>query len=84
MARPDGSVVWEGESAATIWLMARFDTPMKIGEEKVIFMDSGAPETHELLVAKSEVLSQAACFITRLKGEVRVCASVSPRSQLIS
>ena len=28
--------------------------------------------------------SQAACFITRLKGEVRVCSGASPRSQLIN
>jgi hypothetical protein len=29
-------------------------------------------------------LSQAACSMTRLKAEVRVCSGASPRSQLIS
>ena len=37
-----------------------------------------------ILVAKSEPPSQAASFMTRLKGEVRVCSGASPRSQLIN
>ena len=37
-----------------------------------------------ILVAKSKSPSQAACFMTRLKGEVRVCSGASPRSQLIN
>src|SRR5438874_10419224 len=37
-----------------------------------------------ILVAKSKILSQAACSMTRLKDEVRVCSGASPRSQLIS
>jgi hypothetical protein len=37
-----------------------------------------------ILVAKSKPRSQAACFITSLKAEVRVCSGASPRSQLIN
>ena len=37
-----------------------------------------------ILVAKSKTPSQAACSITRLKADVRVCSGVSPRSQLIN
>jgi hypothetical protein len=34
-----------------------------------------------VLVAKSKILIQAACFITCLKGEARVCSGASPLSQ---
>ncbi len=37
-----------------------------------------------ILVAKSKTPSQAACSMTRLKAEVRVCSGASPRSQLIN
>src|SRR6266568_5174989 len=39
---------------------------------------------HLILVAKSKAPSQAACSMTRLKAEVRVCSGASPRSQLIN
>src|SRR5437763_815475 len=44
----------------------------------------GGSSSHLILVAKSTSLSQAACSMTRLKAEVRVCSGASPRSQLIS
>ncbi len=37
-----------------------------------------------ILVAKSKGPSQTACFMTYLKGEIRVCSGTSPRSQLMS
>ena len=43
-----------------------------------------ALEHFRLLVAKSNRPSQAACFMTRLKGEMRICSGSSPRSQLIN
>ncbi len=37
-----------------------------------------------ILVAKSKAPSQAACSMTRLKADVRVCSGASSRSQLIN
>ncbi len=47
-------------------------------------LDQLGSQAIQILVAKSKTVSQIACFMTRLKAEVRVCSGASPRSQLVS